>query len=142
MTTIRKGEAEWKGGVPEGSGSVSVQSGAFKGSYGFKSRMEDGPGTNPEELIGAAHASCYSMALSLALAQAGHVAKSVRTISKVHLEKRDGGYMIPLIELVTEGDVPGIDNEQFQKLAEATKTGCPVSKALAAVEMTLSAKLL
>lgn len=142
MTTVRKGEAEWKGGVPEGSGSVSVQSGAFKGSYGFKSRMEDGPGTNPEELIGAAHAACYSMALSLALAQAGHVPKSVHTTSKVHLEKRDDGYMIPLIELVTEGDVPGIDNEEFQKLANATKTGCPVSKALAAVEMTLSAKLL
>ncbi len=142
MTTVRKGEAEWKGGVPEGSGSVSVQSGAFKGTYGFKSRMEDGPGTNPEELIGAAHASCYSMALSLALAKAGHVPKSVHTISKVHLEKRDEGYMIPLIELVTEGDVPGISDEEFQKLADATKTGCPVSKALAAVEMTLSAKLL
>lgn len=141
MTTVRKGEAEWKGGVPEGSGSVSVQSGAFKGTYGFKSRMEDGPGTNPEELIGAAHAACYSMALSLALSQAGHVPTSVNTTSKVHLEKRDEGYVIPLIELVTEGDVPGIDNAQFQKLAEATKTGCPVSKALAAVEMTLSAKL-
>lgn len=142
MTNIRKGEAEWKGGVPEGSGNVSVQSGAFKASYGFKSRMEDGPGTNPEELIGAAHASCYSMALSLALAKAGHVPTSVHTTSKVHLEKRDDGYMIPLIELVTEGDVPGITDEEFQKLAEATKTGCPVSKALAAVEMTLSAKLL
>lgn len=142
MSIVHKGEAEWKGGVPEGSGSVSVQSGAFKGSYGFNSRMEDGPGTNPEELIGAAHAACYSMALSLALAQAGHVATRVHTTSKVHLEKRDDGYMIPLIELVTEGDVPGISNEEFQKLATATKTGCPVSKALAAVEMTLSAKLL
>ena len=142
MAIVRKGEAEWKGGVPEGSGSVSVQSGAFKGTYGFKSRMEDGPGTNPEELIGAAHAACYSMALSLALAQAGHVATSVHTTSKVHLEKRDGGYMIPLIELETEGDVPGISDEEFQKLATATKTGCPVSKALAAVEMTLKAKLL
>ncbi|HOX71656.1 MAG: OsmC family protein [Dokdonella sp.] len=142
MAIVRKGEAEWKGGVPEGSGSVSVQSGAFKGTYGFKSRMEDGPGTNPEELIGAAHAACYSMAFSLALAQAGHVATSVRTTSKVHLEKRDGGYMIPLIELETEGNVPGISDEQFQKLATATKTGCPVSRALAAVEMTLVAKLL
>ena len=142
MANVRKGEAEWKGGVPDGSGSVSVQSGAFKGTYGFKSRMEDGPGTNPEELIGAAHAACYSMALSLALTQAGHVPESVHTTSKVHLEKRDGGYMIPLIELETEGKVPGISDEEFQKLATATKTGCPVSKALAAVEMTLSAKLL
>lgn len=141
MAIVHKGEAEWKGGVPDGSGSVSVQSGAFKGTYGFKSRMEDGPGTNPEELIGAAHAACYSMALSLALAQAGHVPTSVHTTSKVHLEKRDDGYMIPLIELVTEGDVPGISDDEFQKLATATKTGCPVSKALAAVEMTLSAKL-
>ncbi|HMM65766.1 MAG TPA: OsmC family protein [Dokdonella sp.] len=142
MATVRKGEAEWKGGVPEGSGNVSVQSGAFKGTYGFKSRMEDGPGTNPEELIGAAHAACFSMALSLALAQAGHVPKRVHTIAKVHLEKRDSGYMIPLIELETEGEVPGISNEEFQKLATATKTGCPVSKALSAVEMKLSAKLL
>lgn len=142
MAIVRKGEAEWKGGVPEGSGSVSVQSGAFKGSYGFKSRMEDGPGTNPEELIGAAHAACYSMALSLALAQAGHVPTRVHTIAKVHLEKRDGGYMIPLIELETEGEVPGIGNEEFQKFAIATKTGCPVSKALSAVDMKLTAKLL
>lgn len=142
MTTVRKGEAEWKGGVPEGSGTVSAESGALKATYGFKSRMEGGPGTNPEELIGAAHAACYSMALSLALAQAGHVPTRVHTTSKVHLEKRDDGYMIPLIELVTEGEVPGIDNAEFQKLANATKTGCPVSKALAAVEMTLTAKLL
>lgn len=142
MAIVRKGQAEWKGGVPEGSGSVSVQSGAFTGSYGFKSRMEDGPGTNPEELIGAAHAACFSMALSLALTQAGHVPTRVQTTAKVHLDKRDGGYVIPLIELVTEGEVPGISDEEFQKLATATKTGCPVSKALSAVEMTLTAKLL
>lgn len=142
MAIVRKGEAEWKGGVPEGSGSVSVQSGAFKGTYGFKSRMEDGPGTNPEELIGAAHAACFSMALSLALAQAGHVPTRVHTTARVHLEKRDGGYMIPLIELETEAEVPGIENAEFQKLATATKTGCPVSKALSAVEMKLTAKLL
>jgi lipoyl-dependent peroxiredoxin len=142
MPIVRKGEAEWKGGVPDGSGSVSVQSGAFKGTYGFKSRMEDGPGTNPEELIGAAHAACFSMALSLALAQAGHVATRVHTTAKVHLEKRDAGYVIPLIELETEGDVPGISDEEFQKLAIATKSGCPVSKALSAVDMKLTAKLL
>lgn len=142
MAIVRNGEAEWKGGVPQGSGSVSVQSGAFKGSYGFRSRMEDGPGTNPEELIGAAHASCFSMALSLALTQAGHPPTRVHTTAKVHLEKGDAGYSIPLIELETEGEVPGIDDAKFQELAKAAKTGCPVSKALAAVDITLSAKLL
>jgi osmotically inducible protein OsmC len=142
MAIVRKGEAEWKGGVPDGSGSVSVQSGAFKGTYGFKSRMEDGPGTNPEELIGAAHSACFSMALSLALTQAGHPPTRVHTTANVHLEKGDSGYSIPLIELETEGEVPGIDNEEFQKLATATKSSCPVSKALSAVEMKLKATLL
>jgi osmotically inducible protein OsmC len=141
MAIVRNGEAEWKGGVPDGAGSVSVQSGAFKASYGFKSRMEDGPGTNPEELIGAAHAACFSMALSLALSKAGHVPDRVHTVARVHLEKYEGGYRIPLIELKTEATVPGIDDEEFQKLALATKSGCPVSKALSAVEMTLEAKL-
>ena len=142
MAIVRNGEAEWKGGVPDGAGSVSVQSGAFKANYGFKSRMEDGPGTNPEELIGAAHAACFSMALSLALTQAGHVPERIHTKAKVHLEKTDAGYSIPLIELHTEATVPGIDDAQFQELATATKSGCPVSKALSAVEMTLEAKLL
>jgi osmotically inducible protein OsmC len=142
MATIRKGEAEWKGGVPEGSGTVSLESGAFKGVYGFRSRMGDGAGgTNPEELIGAAHASCFSMALSLALAKSGHTPTRVHTTAKVHLEQRDGAYEIPLIELVTEAEVPGISAEEFAKLATATKSGCPVSKALSAVEIRLDAKL-
>ncbi len=140
--TIRKGEAEWRGGVPEGSGKVSVESGTFAADYGFKSRMGDGSGgTNPEELIGAAHASCFSMALSLALAKAGHVPTRVHTVAKVHLEQKDGGYEIPRINLVTEAEVPGIDKETFATLAEQTKGGCPVSKALRAVEITLDAKL-
>jgi len=141
--TIRKGEAEWKGGVPEGAGTVSVGSGAFSGDYGFRSRMGDGSGgTNPEELIGAAHAACFSMALSLALAKAGHVPTSVHTDADVHLEKDDSGYHIPLIELTTRADVPGIDAALFVELAEATKTTCPVSRALSAVKITLDAKLL
>lgn len=141
--SIRKGEAEWKGGVPEGSGTVALESGAFNGIYGFRSRMGDGAGgTNPEELIGAAHASCFSMALALALAKSGHVATRVHTTAKVHLEQRDGGFEITLIELVTEADVPGISAEKFAELATATKSGCPVSKALRAVEIRLDAKLL
>ncbi len=142
MATIRKGEAEWKGGVPEGSGTVALESGAFNGVYGFRSRMGDGQGgTNPEELIGAAHASCFSMALSLALAKSGHVGTRVHTTAKVHLEQRDGGYEIPLIELVTEAEVPGIDAATFARLADDTKSTCPVSKALSAVKITLDAKL-
>lgn len=142
MTIVRTGEAQWKGGVPDGAGHVSVQSGAFKASYGFKSRMEEGPGTNPEELIGAAHAACFSMALSLALTRAGHVPDHVHTVAKVHLEKYERGYRIPLIELKTEVRAPGIGDEEFQTLATATKSGCPVSKALSAVEMKLVATLL
>ncbi len=142
MSTIRTAKAEWKGGVPEGAGTVALGSGAFNGNYGFRSRMGDGAGgTNPEELIGAAHASCFSMALALALAQAGHVATSVHTDAKVHLEKKGDGFEITLIELMTKGDVPGIDAETFAKLAEATKSTCPVSKALSATKITLEATL-
>lgn len=140
--TIRKGEAEWKGGVPEGAGTVSVQSGTFSADYGFRSRMGDGSGgTNPEELIGAAHAACFSMALSLALTKDGHVPARVHTGADVHLEKNDSGFEITLIELTTEADVPGIAPARFAELANATKTTCPVSRALSAVKITLDAKL-
>ncbi len=143
MTTIRTAEAEWKGGVPEGAGTVALGSGAFKGEYGFRSRMGDGAGgTNPEELIGAAHAACYSMALSLAMAKAGHAPTRLHTKAKVHLDKKDDGYEITLIELATEAEAPGIDPARFDELANTTKTTCPVSKALAAVPVTLAAKLL
>ncbi len=142
MTTIRTAEAEWKGGVPEGAGTVALGSGAFKGDYGFRSRMGDGVGgTNPEELLGAAHAACFSMALSLALAKAGHAPTRLHTDARVHLEQKGGGFEITLIELVTEAEAPGLDAEKFDELANATKTGCPVSKALAAVKITLDAKL-
>lgn len=142
MTTIRTAEAEWKGGVPEGAGTVALGSGAFKGDYGFRSRMGDGVGgTNPEELLGAAHAACFSMALSLALTKAGHAPTHLHTDAKVHLDKNDSGYEITLIELVTEAEAPGLDAAKFNELAEATKTTCPVSKALAAVKITLVATL-
>jgi len=142
MSTIRTAEAEWKGGVPEGEGSVALGSGAFKGPYGFRSRMGDGAGgTNPEELLGAAHAACFSMALSLALAKAGHAPTRLHTEAKVHLEQKPGGYEITLIELATRASAPGLDAAKFAELATATKSSCPVSKALAAVRITLEATL-
>lgn len=140
----RTGEAEWKGDLQGGTGEVSLGSGAFKGSYSFKSRFEDGEGgqaTNPEELIAAAHASCYSMALSNALAGGGHVPERVHTTATVHLGRTDAGPAITRIDLRTEGEVPGIDEETFRTEAESAKANCPVSKALAAVEITLEAKL-
>ncbi|MEO7198815.1 MAG: OsmC family protein [Dokdonella sp.] len=140
--TTRKASAEWKGGVPEGDGEVNLGSGAFKGPYGFRSRMGDGVGgTNPEELIGAAHAACFSMALSLMLTQAGHPPVRVHTDASVHLEQHDGGYRIPLIELRTRAEVPGITADQFADLAEQARVGCPVSKALAGVTIELDAVL-
>jgi osmotically inducible protein OsmC len=141
----RTGEAEWKGDLQSGGGEVALGSGAFSGSYSFKSRFEDeqgSAGTNPEELIAAAHAACYSMALSNALSNAGHTPDRVHTVATVRLERGDGGFAITSIELRTEAEVPGIDAETFRSEAETAKANCPVSKALAAVEITLEAKLL
>ncbi len=138
---IRNADAEWKGDLKGGAGKVKLGSGAFEGTYGFASRFETGPGTNPEELIAAAHAGCYSMALSHTLAEAGHKPTRVHTTAKVHLEKVPDGFAITKIELVTEAQVPGLDAEGFQKYALGAKTGCPVSKALAATPITLDAKL-
>ncbi|HVU11746.1 MAG TPA: OsmC family protein [Phototrophicaceae bacterium] len=137
----RVGEAVWKGDLQTGSGSLKVGSGAFSGAYSFKSRFEDGTGTNPEELLGAAHAACFSMALSAGLARAGFKVNSVDTTSTVHLEKTDKGNQITHIDLVTTGDVEGIDEAKFKEMAEATKTGCIVSQALSAVPMTINASL-
>jgi len=121
---------------------MAFGSGAYEGEYSFVSRFENGPGTNPEELIGAAHAGCFSMALSNNLDKAGYPPNSVETTATVHLEKTDAGQTITRIELVTRGDVPGIDSAEFVKQAEATKETCPVSRALAAVsEITLAATL-
>jgi osmotically inducible protein OsmC len=138
----RDGSAEWRGDLKEGAGTVTVASGLFEGNYSFASRFEEGTGTNPEELIGAAHAGCFSMALSNTLAQEGHTAESVSTTAKVHLRFVDGAPTIAQIDLVTKGKVPGIDQAQFADYAAQAKAGCPVSRALAGVgEITLEATL-
>ena len=139
---IRKADAEWRGDLKSGEGMMETGSGALKGAYSFRSRMEDGSGTNPEELIGAALAGCFSMALSANLEKAGHPAKRVSTTANVKLEMVDGGPKITTIELQNEAEVPGIDANAFQEQAEKTKTGCPVSKALTGTEIKLNAKLL
>lgn len=140
----RDGSAEWRGDLKTGSGTVSVASGLFSdGNYSFSSRFEEGAGTNPEELIAAAHAGCFSMALSNILAGDGHAPDSVRTTAKVHLRMIDGNPTIARIDLIAEGRVPGIDQNQFGDYAEQAKAGCPVSRALAGVgEITLDARLI
>ena len=138
---IRTANAQWNGNLTEGNGTMALGSGAYTGAYSFKSRFEEGAGTNPEELIAAAHAGCFSMALSGQLSKGGFSPKSVRTTAKVQLLKGEAGFSITQIELENESEVPGIDDAKFQELAGNAKTGCPVSKALAAVEIKLSAKL-
>jgi lipoyl-dependent peroxiredoxin len=137
----RRAEARWQGDLKSGSGTVHLGSKAWEGPYSFTSRFEDGTGTNPEELLGAAHAGCFSMALALALTNAGHVPTSVTTSAVVRLERGDAGFSITRIDLVTRGTVPGISAAEFRRLAEETKTGCIVSRALGAVPMTLDAEL-
>src|SRR5215472_13495507 len=140
---IRKAEAEWKGNLTEGSGRLKVGSGAFEGPYSFKSRFEDGQSaTNPEELIGAAHAGCFTMALAAQLSRAGIVPTRIRTGAKVKLEKVSEAFAITQIALETEAQIPGMDDATFQKYALDAKQNCPVSKALAGTEIHLSAKLL
>jgi osmotically inducible protein OsmC len=136
-----KGSAEWKGDIPTGSGTFTAGD-SIGGGYTFKSRFEDGPGSNPEQLIAAAHAACFSMALSSALAKAGTPAESVHTDASVTLRLIDGTPTITKIALVTVGRVPGIDESTFVELAKGAKAGCPVSRALAGVpEITLEASL-
>ncbi|MHB1453438.1 MAG: OsmC family peroxiredoxin [Saccharofermentanales bacterium] len=135
---IRESSAIWNGSLDEGKGSMRLGSGAYEGEFSKASRFEDGPGTNPEELVGAAHAGCFSMFLSAILSDAGHVPISIATTAKVHL---GAGPKIILIELSTVGLVPGIDEETFIGFAETAKKGCPVSQALASVEIRLAAKL-
>jgi len=138
----RNGSAVWKGNLKEGSGELSVGDGVFSGAYSFSSRFEEGEGTNPEELIAAAHAACFSMAFSNILSEAGHTPDSVSTTAKVQLRPLDGKPSLASIELEVEGAVPGIDEAEFQEHAEAAKAGCPVSRALAGVpEITLNARL-
>src|SRR6266511_3568929 len=119
----RSATARWEGGLQGGKGTMRVGSGAFEGRYSFSSRFEEGTGTNPEELIAAAHAGCFSMALSGALGRAGHDPTRVSTTAKVHLEKQEAGFRIPRIDLVTEAIVPGIDEATFQEVAEGAKKG-------------------
>jgi osmotically inducible protein OsmC len=138
----RSAKARWEGNLKNGNGFLKLGSRAFEGIYSFDSRFETGTGTNPEELIGAAHAGCYSMALSMLLENAGHPPRSIETQADVRLDKVEEGFRITGIELQTEADVPGIDPQEFQKQAEAAKDGCPVSKALAGTEIRLQAKLL
>ena len=137
----RKADATWNGDLKSGKGSMELGSGAFKGPFSFQSRMEDGVGTNPEELIGAAHAGCFSMQFSAMLAASGHVPTSVHTTASVHFGPSDGGFSITGIDLVTEAVVPGLDDHTFQETANAAKTACPVSKALSATPITLTATL-
>jgi lipoyl-dependent peroxiredoxin len=138
----RKAEAEWKGNLAEGSGRLKVGSGAFDGPYSFKSRFEEGQSaTNPEELIGAAHAGCFTMALTAQLSRAGITPRRINTGAKVKLEKIGEGFSITEIDLETHADIPDIDNATFQKYALDAKQNCPVSKALAGTKIHLNASL-
>ena len=140
---IRKAEAEWKGNLAEGSGRLKVGSGAFEGPYSFKSRFEEGQSaTNPEELLGAAHAGCFTMALIAQLSRAGIKPTRVHTEARVKLEKVGDAFSITQIELINEAEVPGVDDAAFQKYATDAKENCPLSKALASTEIHLNAKLL
>lgn len=137
----RTADAEWRGKLRDGKGTMRFGGGAFSGEYSFGSRFESGKGTNPEELIGAAHAGCFSMALSGILGDAGHAPKSVKTTAKVHIDKVGAGFGITKIELDCVAEVPGLSAVAFKELAEKAKTGCPVSQALKAVDIKLTARL-
>jgi osmotically inducible protein OsmC len=137
---IRKASARWEGDLPSGSGVI--RTGLGEGSYTFKSRFEEGPGTNPEELIGAAHAGCFSMAFANKLAQAGFTPASVETTANVHLEKTDAGMTVTRIDLVTDATVPGIEKDSFDEIAQDAKATCPISRLLSpGAEITLNATL-
>lgn len=138
----RSADARWQGTLKEGNGQLKLKSGAFEGQYSFSSRFEEGTGTNPEELLGAAHAGCYSMALNAALERNGTTPNFVHTIAKVHMGKNaDDQLAITKIELIVEADVPGLSAEDFQTFAEDAKTGCIISRALSVDDMTLDATL-
>ncbi|HAV36213.1 OsmC family protein [Massilia sp.] len=141
MTIKRNGSAVWSGGLKDGKGAVSTGSGVLKDSqYGFNTRFEDGPGTNPEELIGAAHAGCFTMALSGQLGQAGMTAQELRTTATVSMEKVEGGFSITAVHLDLVAKIPGASQEAFDKAANTAKENCPVSKLLNA-KITLSSRL-
>lgn len=137
----RQATAEWKGDLKGGAGHVKLGSGAYEGHYSFSTRFEDKAGANPEELVGAAQAGCYSMALANSLAMAGFTPASVHTTAEVHVGKDDSGFLITRIDLTVVADVPGVDKATFDRLAEETRTGCIISRALAATPTTLKATL-
>ncbi len=140
---IRKAEAEWKGNLVEGAGRLKFGSGAFEGPYSFKSRFEEGqPATNPEELIAAAHAGCFTMALTAQLSRKGITPNRIHTVANVRLDKVGDAFTITRIDLQTEAEIAGIDEKTFQAIALDAKQNCPVSKALAGTEIHLAAKLL
>ncbi|MCH8092987.1 MAG: OsmC family peroxiredoxin [Chloroflexi bacterium] len=136
---VRRASATWHGSIGEGHGHMEF--GDFEGSYSVASRFEDGEGTNPEELLGAAHAGCFSMALSSNLSAAGHPPKSVETSAQVHIDKLEAGWTVTRVHLVTKAEVAGLEAEAFQEFAEDAKANCPISRALAGVEITLEANL-
>jgi osmotically inducible protein OsmC len=140
--TIREAEAQWQGSLKEGAGRLRLGSGVFEGAYSFPSRFENGPGTNPEELIAAAHAGCFSMALSAIAGRDGHAPAHIHTIAKVHLGATTAGPTITRIDLETEAEIAGLAPEEFQRLAQSAKATCLVSRALAGVsDITLKAEL-
>jgi osmotically inducible protein OsmC len=138
---VRNAEARWEGSLQDGKGTMRFGSGAFEGQYSFGSRFEEGAGTNPEELIAAAHAGCFSMALSAGLGRAGHTPDSVQTTARVHLDKVGDGFKITRVELDCEAAVPGVDEARFQEVAQGAKANCPVSQALGGTEISLEARL-
>jgi len=138
---VRTASARWEGTLREGNGRVRLGSGVFEGAYSFTSRFEEGTGTNPEELLAAAHAGCFAMALNATLERNGFTAESVDTEARVKLERGEEGFRITRIELEARARVPGIDEQKFQELAQQAKDGCPLSQALKAVEITLAAEL-
>ena len=139
---VRSASARWSGSLSDGSGAVSTESGTLSDTaYSFESRFEEGEGTNPEELVGAAHAGCFTMQLSHMLAEAGHPPRRAETTAKVHIDKVEGGFEIPRVELVLSADVPGIAEGDFQRIAAEAKATCPLSKLLAGAEITLDATL-
>ncbi|HYE79860.1 MAG TPA: OsmC family protein [bacterium] len=138
---VRTANAVWNGTLREGTGTMALGSGAFEGPFSFGTRFEEAPGTNPEELIGAALAGCFSMALAAGLVKGGHNPERIATTAQVHLEAVEGGFGITHIDLTTEANIPNISEADFQAAAQATKTGCPVSKALTGTTINLDARL-
>ena len=140
--TARNGSAEWRGDIKNGSGTVTVGNGVFEGAYSYGSRFGEEGGTNPEQLIAAAQAACYTMALTAILSAAGHAPESVRTDADVHLRNVDGAPKLARLDIDTEGHVPGVDEQQFQRYADEVKATCPVARALAGIsEIVLTARL-